>query len=119
MSKGLGSGFTLVEVMVALVVLAVSVLGLSAAVSVVSSNTKISHLRTKVSVRAQAEMERLLASGPDRLGSGAVVQGDLHVQWEVSGVSPKQILLVARQRLGRWEAADTLVTFVAARSADP
>ncbi len=57
MSKGLGSGFTLVEVMVALVVLAVSVLGLSAAVSVVSSNTKISHLRTKVSVRAQAEMD--------------------------------------------------------------
>ncbi len=41
------------------------------------------------------------------------------MQWEVSGVSPKQILLVARQRLGRWEAADTLVTFVAARSADP
>lgn len=115
MSKRLASGFTLLEVMMALVMLAVSVLGLCASVGVVSSNMKISHLRTMVSVRAQAEMERLLATGPDRLESGRFVQGDLHVSWEVSGVSPKEILVVVRHRLGRLEAADTLVTLVGPR----
>jgi len=115
MSMKLWSGFTLVEAMVALVVLAVSVLGLSAAVGVVSSSMKVSYLRTQVSMRAVAEMERLLAAGPERVGAGAIVQTDLHIRWEVSGANPRQILLVARQRLGRWEAADTLVTLVGPR----
>jgi len=114
-SMKLRSGFTLVEAMVALVVLAVSVLGLCAAVGVVSSSAKVSYLRTQVSTRAMAEMERLLAARPERVRGGAIMQADLHIQWEVSGANPRQILLVVRQRLGRWEAADTLVTLVGPR----
>ena len=105
-------GFTLIEVLVALVVLSVGLLGLSATAAAVASQMRASHLRTRVKARAQAELEWLLASGGE--GAGERREGGVRVAWEVSGVSLREIRLVVELNTGRGSFTDTLVTLVRA-----
>ena len=107
------AGFTLVELVVAVLVLAVGILALTATVGVVGWNMRVSHLQTQVGASARVQMERLLAGNRDSLASGNLQQRGSQVRWQVTGIGPKQIMLVARKRIGQHEAADTLVTLVA------
>lgn len=106
------AGFTLVDVIVAVVVLAVGILGLSATAGVVAAHMRVAQADTELRARAQAEMESLLAGGYRRLASGESRRGGYRVSWEVSGVDPKQVRLVVERRVGREPVADTLVTMV-------
>ena len=105
-------GFTLVEIMVAVILLALGVLGLAATVGVVARSMNVSFLETQLRARARTEIERLLAGGWERLTSGELSSGDIEVRWQVNGERVGELLLVAHQRLGRYEASDTLVTLV-------
>jgi len=113
--KSCRSGFTLVEVLVAVVVLAIGVLGLASTVAVVGWNMRLSYLKTQLRARAQLEMEGLLARGQEAFVSGERRQGGLSINWQVSGDGLRQLLLVTRQQLGPHEVADTLVTLVLAQ----
>ena len=106
------SGFTLVEVLVALVVLLVGVLGLSAAVSVIASNLRIARLETRVHALAQAELESALAEGSDRIASGSRSSGELQVTLGVSGADPRLLSLVVAGRAGSDTVTDTLMTLL-------
>lgn len=112
MNDAARAGFTLVELIVAVLVLAIGILGLTATVGVVGRNMRVSHLQTQVGVRARAQMERLLANDRDNLMSGDLAEHGVQISWQVTGVGPRQIWLVARKRMGQHEAADTLVTLV-------
>jgi prepilin-type N-terminal cleavage/methylation domain-containing protein len=103
-------GFTLVEVVVALTVLAVGMLGLSATVGVVASRMSSSLLETRVAICAQAELESLLARGLDRTVSGERRQDDLELSWRVSGGELKEIRVVVSGRLAGSQVVDTLMT---------
>lgn len=109
-----GRGFTIVEVLVAIILLAVGILGLAASVKVVGTSMKVSYLRTKVSAEARAAMEELLATGQDSLGSGARSGAGITVEWQVAEGDPNEIVLIARQRLGADELADTLARLIEA-----
>ena len=109
------AGFTVVELVVALLVLAAGILGLAATTAVVASSMRVAHLETQVATRAQAEMESLLSSGVDRLAPGARRDGGLFLAWEVSGTDLRQLRLVVRRDLGPDLSADTLLTLVRAR----
>jgi prepilin-type N-terminal cleavage/methylation domain-containing protein len=100
-------GFTLVEVVVALTVLAVGILGLSATVGVVAE--------TRVTTCAQAELEGLLARGIDGLAPGERRHGNLEVSWRVSGGDLKEVQVVVRGQLAGSEVADTLTTLASLR----
>jgi Tfp pilus assembly protein PilV len=110
-----GTGFTVVELIVAVLVLAVGILGLTATVGVVGWNMRVSHLQTQVRASARAQMERLLAADRDSLVSGVLQQPGAQISWQVTGVGPRQVWLVARKRIGQHEATDTLVTLVSDR----
>ncbi len=106
------AGFTLVELVVAVLVLAVGVLGLTASVGVVGWNMRSSYVQTQARARARAQMESLLAEERDSLMSGDIDQGATRITWRVTGDGPRQVWLVGHTRIGRHEAADTLATLV-------
>jgi prepilin-type N-terminal cleavage/methylation domain-containing protein len=108
-------GFSLVEVVVALTVLAVGILGLSATVGVVARRMNFSLLETWVTTCAQAELEDLLARPIDLAASGERRHGGLEVTWQVSGDDPKEIQVIVRGRLAGSEVADTLTTLASVR----
>ena len=104
------SGHTVVELVVAIVILAVGLLGIAATVGVVSRMATASLLTLRARFAAQARIEELLAMPSDRLASGQWSSGDLSVRWEVSGGEPLQIVLDVRHALGPQETRDTLAT---------
>ncbi len=108
-------GFTLVEVVVALTVLAVGMLGLSATIGVVASRMSASLMATRVTTCAQAELEVTLARALYRPAFGERHQCDLEVSRRVSGGDPQEIRIVVRGRLAGSEFADTLTTLVRLR----
>ncbi|UCC82058.1 MAG: prepilin-type N-terminal cleavage/methylation domain-containing protein [Gemmatimonadota bacterium] len=108
-------GFTLVEVVVALTVLTVGMLGLSATVAVVASRMSSSLLETRVRTCAQAELEGMLAHGLDWPASVERQQCDLEVSWQVSGGDLKEIIVVVGGQLAGSEFADTLSMLVRLR----
>jgi Tfp pilus assembly protein PilV len=101
-----------VELLVAVVLLAIGIVGLSATVGVVAWHLSAARLETRVNARAQAEMERMLRSGYAQADSGGYGDGELRLAWEVTGGDPKQIVVVAAQRLGPLQLADTLATLI-------
>ncbi len=105
-------GFTVVELLVAVVVLTVGVLGLAATAEVVASLTQAAHIRTLLRARGQAQMETLLAGASNQLDSGERWVEGGWIGWQVSGDDPRGILIIARQRLGRQEVTDSLATLV-------
>ena len=108
-------GFTLVEVVVALTVLTVGLLGLSATVGVVASRMNSSLLETRVTACALAQLEGLLAYGAERPGSGGCGYGDLEVSRGVGVQDLQEVRVVVRGRLAGSEVADTLITLVRLR----
>ncbi len=107
-----GSGLSLLELIVAIVVLNVAVLALAAASLRLAAHARRAEVRTQLRLQAQARMERLLAFQPRRLASGASLEYGTELTWDVDGAGPWAIRLIARQRLGLAELADTLVTIV-------
>lgn len=108
-------GFTLVEVVVALTVLAVGMLGLTATVGVVASRMSSSLLETRVTTCAQAELEATLAGGLDQPAFAERQACDLEMSRLLSGGDPEEIRIVVRGQLAGSEFADTLTTLVRLR----
>ncbi len=108
---GCRSGFTIVELLVALMVLVVGVLGLSAAASVVASNLRIARLETQARFLAQSELERVLAGG-----SGGVKTvdraGQFQVAVDVGGADPRHVRLTVSGIVGSDTVSDTLITLL-------
>lgn len=99
----------------ALTVLAVGILGLSGTVGVVASRMSASLLETRVTACAQAELETLLARGPELPEQGERRHGGLEVSWRAGGGDLKEIRVVVRGRLAGSEVADTVATLVSLR----
>ena len=105
----------MVELIVAIVILAVGLVGLSATVGVVSRMATASLMTAQARYAAQARIEALLAMPADRLASGEWGSGDLLVRWQVGGAEPRQIVLAVRHALGAQEMRDTLATLARSR----
>ncbi len=108
-------GFTLVELVVAVTVLAVGLLGLSATAGVVASRMNAALLETRVTTRAQAALEGLLAGEPDVPSTGEAERGRLETSWLASGAGLREVRVVVEGRLAGSDAADTLVTLACGR----
>jgi Tfp pilus assembly protein PilV len=108
------SGHTVVELMVAVVILTVGVLGLSATAGVVARMMTTSLLEAQARFAARAQLETLLATPTDRLTSGEWRRGALSVRWQVGGGDPRRIVLVVDHAIGPYATSDSLAT--AARS---
>lgn len=76
-------GFTLVELVVALVILAVGILGLAGTTAYVVRQVAVAGMQTERTAALQAGIERIRAIGFDNIGSGTDTVGDYIVDWQV------------------------------------
>lgn len=118
-SRGLYSrcrlGFTLAEVVIALTVFTVGILGLSAAVGVVASRLNASLLQTRVTTSAQARLESLLARRLEAPASDQRRVGETEISWWVGGDDPMEIRVIATGWLAGSQATDSLTTLARQR----
>lgn len=88
-------GFSLVEVIVALIILTVGVLGMAATTMLVVRQTTLSEMTTERSAALQTVIERLRSEDYETLSSGADTVGRFDVNWSVTtGVRTKQVEIV-------------------------
>jgi type II secretory pathway component PulJ len=109
------SGHTVVELVVAIVILAVGLLALSATAGVVSRMMTVSLAEAQARFAARARLEELLAQPSDRLASGAWRREGLSVRWNVGDGDPRRIVLVVHHALGPHQTGDSLVTLARSR----
>jgi prepilin-type N-terminal cleavage/methylation domain-containing protein len=82
------SGFTLLEVMVAVVVLTVGLMGLAGATTYVLRQVNVSELKTERSLAKQTAFERIRAAGHGQLLEGVDTVGDYIVKWSSEQPTP-------------------------------
>lgn len=91
------SGFSLVEVIVALVILTTGVMGLAATTMYVVRQTTLADVTTERSSAVQTVLERLRATPYASLASGDTTVGSFAIKWAVTtGSRTKQITLISQ-----------------------
>lgn len=91
------NGFTLVEVMVALIVLTIGVLGLAATTMYVVRQTTLAELTTERSAAMQTVVERLRSMDYASVVSGSDSVGVFAVDWAVTdGVRSKRVEVITQ-----------------------
>lgn len=108
-------GFTLVDMMVAVMVLALGILGLAGTVGVVGSQMRVARVDTQLAALTRAEMERRLAAGYGSLAAGEESRGPYRITWDVSGENPREVRLIVCYQDGAVGRADTVATLVTPR----
>lgn len=88
------AGFTLIEVMVALIILTVGVLGLASTTIYVVRQTTMAEMATERTAALQTVVERLRASDYDALTSGTDSVGQFDVEWTVSTGNRSKLVTV-------------------------
>ena len=89
------SGFSLVEVIVALIILTVGVLGMAATTMLVVRQTTLSEMTTERAAALQTVIERLRSEDYATIASGADTVGRFDVNWSVTdGVRTKQVEII-------------------------
>jgi len=95
-------GFTLVEVMVAIVVMAVGVLGLAGSAAVMTRQLSSGSRMARATVIARSRVEQLTAQDCTKLASGSAISSGVSEQWLVipvtRAVRVKEKVTVAGQR---------------------
>lgn len=81
------AGFSLVEVIVALVILAVGLLGLAATTGWVVRQTTLSEVTTDRGAALQSAVERIKATPFNNLADGSMTLGRFDVSWTVTATS--------------------------------
>jgi prepilin-type N-terminal cleavage/methylation domain-containing protein len=114
MDKTLGrSGFTVVELLISVIIIAIGVVGFATAVGLVSTELWIGNRDTEVSL-LMADQAELLKSLPyDSVKSGTRVEGDYQLAWTVQNGNPKRVILAATYaRHSGGSMADTIVVLI-------
>ena len=81
-------GFSLVELVIALVILAVGVLGMAGTTAYVVRSITLADLNTERAAALQTAIEQIRAQPFLTLASGTDTVGDYTVKWEVTSPSP-------------------------------
>lgn len=107
------SGFTLTELLISMVVVAIGVIGFGTAVGLVSKSLLIGQRDTELSMILQGQAERLKARSPQTVADGSREDGRYRLAWSVDEGSPAKVTLAVEY--GRHDggtAADTVVFYV-------
>ena len=98
-------GFTLVEIIVALVIFSIMMGGLMSAGLVASNQLKVGQSDVEVWEVATYQMEKLIAIGYDSIKNGTDTIQGYPVDWTINGNSPKRIFVtIDRKNIqGQWK----------------
>lgn len=106
-------GFTMVEILVANVLLWGALLGLAAASVLAATQVRQGDQNVKTSLVAQEAMEALYAQEGEDLENGSDSIAGTYVSWTVSGTSLVKVVMVVEHRLSDQSIRpDTFVTYV-------
>ncbi|MGD8699860.1 MAG: prepilin-type N-terminal cleavage/methylation domain-containing protein [Gemmatimonadales bacterium] len=107
------AGFTVTELLISVVIIAIGVVGFSTAVGLVSAELQIGERDTDVSMLVADQAERLKSVPYDSVQSGMRNEGEYELAWFVEGNNPKKVILEARYlRRSGSQVADTVVIFI-------
>jgi len=107
------SGFTLTELLISVVIIAIGVVGFATAVGLASTELFMGGRDTEVSMLLSEQAERLKAMPYDSVQVGTRTEGPYTLNWDVGGGNPKQVTVSVTFSLkdGRIKA-DTIVVYV-------
>jgi len=84
LSRGTKGGFTMVEIIIAIVILAFGLMGMAGATALFVRQTTLAAVTTKRSAALQTTLERLRALPFDSVSTGSDSVGLFSVQWTVT-----------------------------------
>lgn len=110
-------GFSMVEVLVALIIFSVAVLGLTSAVIVAGAQLRMSRVDILLWAAVHYQLDNLTAQGYDNVTAGTATVRGYPMTWDVQGTDPKKIILVTQVENSRRVAVpDTFITYIADRT---
>lgn len=107
------SGFTITELLISVVIIAIGVVGFATAVGLASTELWMGGRDTEVSMLLTEKAERLKATPYDLVQTDSTASGPYALTWEVQGGNPKRVVLSATIPLKKeGTVADTVVFYV-------
>ncbi len=107
-------GVSLVELLVAVMILAVALLGLAAAGGVAAQQLHTARTDMHRWVAAQQQIEELVRMGYDSVTTASAVVQGYPMSWTVTGTNPKKVIFtVERTNLSYQTVQDTTVLYFA------
>jgi prepilin-type N-terminal cleavage/methylation domain-containing protein len=107
------SGFTITELLISVIIIAIGVVGFATAVGLVSTELWIGNRDTQVSMLLADQAEFLKSMPYDSVQSGWRVDGDYQLSWLVQNGDPKRVVLEAvYARHSGGQMADTVVVYI-------
>ena len=107
------SGFTITELLISVVIIAIGVVGFATAVGVQSMELQIGRRDTNLSLSITRKVEELKSLQYDSLQTGSEVDGDYALSWTVQAGDPKRVVMEAQFESTRGNTlADTVVFYV-------
>ena len=107
------AGFTITELLISVVIIAIGVVGFSTAVGLVSAELWIGERDTDVSMLVADQAEQLKSLPYELVQSGTRFEGNYQLAWVVAGEDPKKVVLEATYaRRSGSQVADTVVLYI-------
>jgi prepilin-type N-terminal cleavage/methylation domain-containing protein len=107
------SGFTITELLISVVIIAIGVVGFASAVGLASTELWMGGRDTEVSMLLNEQAEKLKATPYDLVQTDSSASGPYMLSWEVQGGNPKRVVLSATIPLKKEGAvADTVVIYI-------
>ena len=107
------SGFTITELLISVVIIAIGVVGFATAVGLASTELWMGRRDTEVSMLLTERAEKLKATPYDLVQTDSLTSGPYTLRWEVQGGNPKRVVLSATIPLRKeGTVADTVVIYV-------
>ena len=107
------SGFTIIELLISVIIIAIGVVGFATAVGLVSTELWIGNRDTEVSMLVADQAEFLKSIPYDSVQAGSRAEGDYQLAWTVQGNNPKKVILEATfARHSGGTLADTVVLYI-------
>lgn len=106
-------GFSIIEVIVAVVIFTFAILGMTTTSNFVSRQMQIALRDMRMAFATQQKIEQLLSLGYGGITSGSGTVDGFPVAWWVSGTNPKVLTLVVSSDSTASARKDTVITAVA------
>jgi prepilin-type N-terminal cleavage/methylation domain-containing protein len=107
------SGFTITELLISVVIIAIGVVGFATAVGLASTELWMGRRDTDVSMLMSKQAEQLKSQPYDNVVDGSRTEGQFTLTWDVQGSNPKKLVLSATvPRKDGGAMAETVVFYV-------
>ena len=107
------TGFTLTELLISVIIIAIGVVGFATAVGLQSIELWIGQRDTDISMLVNDQVEKFKAMPYDSVVAGTRTDGDYQLSWIVQGANPKRVVLeVSFDGSNGERMADTVVAYI-------